>query len=350
MTRRYTTSSGEVLELNLTEAEAQYFAHLQQLAGDVTASVADLVMALYSADNPIMEKGPDGMGWVTRAVFSRPAYHAFTDLLQRKEAQRRLAVELERRFSVSVAQAAAELGISERSVRRAITENRLPGLKVKGQHYTTEAGLAAYKVGKTGPQSDSRIRRTMPGPLEIVEGSSPGHSLEFKTDGKRELVERRGRTVRLIRVTDWTWAVVKTNDTTREERGRRLFLLRPADQFEHMDFGPLGFDGGLQVAARLNNPEEVSSYWKEPGKLGSLPVAVPTGILRLGSDSTDIMSLQRWTWALVEADGELFQLSPAATETTIIVGGREMRGAFTARRLTGADEMFARRHHRPPST
>ena len=89
---------------------------------------------------------------VTREAFENPVYRVMTELLFRKE----LAVAnqtvdtVAAAHTVSVKEAARQLGITEASVRAAIAGRKLAAWMRNGQWYLRPESVASYKVSNRG--------------------------------------------------------------------------------------------------------------------------------------------------------------------------------------------------------
>jgi hypothetical protein len=258
----YKTLTGDVLQLQLSDQEACYWARLVELAGDIAISVDLLVEAMYSSDNPMLDVGPvPGRGFVTKAVFERPVYRACLDLLERKNHQLRTLdeVEVRKEFSVTAKEAAAQLGITVRSAQLAMTEGRLRSVKLRKVRYTTPAAVEAYKPGPKAGRKEKPVAPAGP-VVRLLAGSAPGWSMMVKTDGVQRTLSEDGK-LREIEVTGWTWIRVRTNNKAKDSQ--RAFLLTPqAGAAEAMSFGPFRMEGEYQVAEKANNIRGVLELWK----------------------------------------------------------------------------------------
>lgn len=259
----YQTLTGDVLQLQLSDQEARYWARLVELAGDIAISVDLLVEAMYSSDNPILDVGPvPGRGFVTKAVFERPVYRACLDLLERKNHQLQTLDEDEVRkeFSVTAKEAAAQLGITVRAAQLAMTEGRLRSVKLRKVRYTTPVAVSAYRPGpKAGRKKEKPVAPAGP-VVRLLAGSAPGWSMMVKTDGEQRTLSKDGK-LRELEVTGWTSIRVRTNNKAKDSQ--RAFLLTPqAGAAEAMSFGPFRMEGEYEVAEKANNIRGVLELWK----------------------------------------------------------------------------------------
>lgn len=244
---RYQTLSGHVLDLDLSPAEDAFLADLRVRVADPTTSLGDIVDRAYSDQNPMLAAAPvPGRGWVTPEIHARPAYMALLDIIQHKTlAQTAGELDGSEAYNVPTSEAAELLGISEVSVRRAISAGRLPGMKKQGRIYTTRAGVDAYTVSKRGPKAKGRTRRLDSEPLSIVHRGAKGYSLTFSADGDVAAGHSGGPTT----VTGWSEVWVKTVDKSDGNQGKvRVVCLRPGPKDSTHGVGPLHVTGRFSVA------------------------------------------------------------------------------------------------------
>lgn len=264
----YTTAQGEPLHLDLTPEESAWLAHFRIRAADPTVSVGDLTNEAYSDENPILAESPiPGRGWVTREVHARPVYRAILDVLYQKTVQE-TGGGAEARFTVTVAQAATELGISEGSVRQAMRDNRLPSMRKGRKLFTSDEAVAGYRVSNRGPQSRERLRRPErreAGTIRVKWGSGTGRSkgLVFHVDHDGEAVANAdGSTT----VTEWTRAFAKSTD--KREGYVRFWELAPsapgAGGLAEVVLGPFGVWGPFEVVRDLKGREAREAWTDRP--------------------------------------------------------------------------------------
>lgn len=255
MKQVHETISGQRIELEPTTAEAAFLARAQAIASDKKRSVDELVALVYGAENPILERRPQGSGRseVTRATLEHPVYLVLCDLLDRKEAAAAglTAAELAAPYTVTVAEAAAQLGISVDAVRKAIAARRLPAW-VKGSQYylDPETFELLGEVGKRGP-TPAKVA-----PLRVRAGFNGSAKLEVKAPGEpigsaRAVVE--GTISRWRRVGVVTGAVGRL----------RFFELVPDDQEEEITLGELFVRGRFKIARKENNAARARAAWEE---------------------------------------------------------------------------------------
>jgi excisionase family DNA binding protein len=153
--RTHTTVSGHRVEYHPTPKVSSFLERLDALLTDPKVTEQQLIGVAYSPENPILDATfHPGRGMVTRAVLDDPAYEVMVDLLFRKRmAEDGISAEkLASRYSMTVAEAAANLGIHESAVRQAISAKRLASwIKEGGRHYVDPRALKALEVGTRGP-------------------------------------------------------------------------------------------------------------------------------------------------------------------------------------------------------
>jgi hypothetical protein len=219
----------------------------------------ELVSLIYGSGNPILDQTlfPE-RGAVTAAVLENKVYHVLTDLLARKEAQvnKTDLKKVASRYTMTVAEAAERLHLSEDAIRRAIRDRRLPAwVKEKGAYFIdpNHLELLMSKIARHGPIN--------PGvqPLEYSVGYAPDESafMRFKVPGDKELPEdRKGESGKITR---WRRVGVLTGG-----HGKIRFQeLQPSPQDAEINFHGFFVKGKFRVTGKLNNMKEVRSAWED---------------------------------------------------------------------------------------
>jgi hypothetical protein len=255
-THSYTTLAGEAIEYETPgRGLAAFLARVTDATADPNVSEAALTALVYGKENPLLEQSisPD-YGMVTKAVFADPLYHVMTDLLARK----RVAagkLDLERAaasFTVTVTDAAEQLGVHPSAIRQAIAATKLSARKIGGTHYIDPRSIASYRVSRRGPKPratlDVVIAHDATGGMRI---KAP--SLEMvRGVGSARASIREGRVVGFERV-----AVIFG------PKGKyRLFVLEPDDKDEEVTFGMSSVRGKFRIAEKINNPAKASAAFK----------------------------------------------------------------------------------------
>ncbi|MBX3216932.1 MAG: hypothetical protein KF850_33175 [Labilithrix sp.] len=158
-TKDYRTVSGHTITFEAGPKVAAFLRRIEAAVDDPKVSERELTGLAFSAENPILDHSLfPGRGGVTPKVLADPAYHVMTDLLFRKQlAEQGDGVEkIAARYSMTVAEAAAELGIHASAVRQAIAARRLASWVKDGQHYLDPRAVRALEVGTRGPKGPRR--------------------------------------------------------------------------------------------------------------------------------------------------------------------------------------------------
>jgi hypothetical protein len=141
---------------------AAFLERVRTAAANPAVTLDQLIELIYGLENPLLDKTIlPGRAMVTPIVFENPIYHIFGDMLFRK----RLAVsqhtpkDVAATHTVSVKEAARQLGITESSVRAAITARKLAGWMRNGQWYMRPESVASYKVSNRGRKKTRRPQK-----------------------------------------------------------------------------------------------------------------------------------------------------------------------------------------------
>ena len=138
MPRIHVTVNGHRIEYPDPDQALQAFLELVQRYVEEPAIGEDALISLvYGPQNPIMNRDIlPGRGVVTREVLRNPVYAVLTDLLYRKELQRRglTSETVARRYTLTAAEVADKLGVHVSTVTRAARERRVPSWIREGEY------------------------------------------------------------------------------------------------------------------------------------------------------------------------------------------------------------------------
>ena len=263
----YQLSSGETLSYPDPPAPvAAYLAQARAAAADPAVTPAELIALVYSPDNPLLDTTIlPGRGMVTKAVLDHPVYHVLADLVFLKEcaARGRSPDASYAAFTLSVAEAAARLGITPAAVRAAITGRKLAAVLKNGQWWVHPNSVASYRVSNRGPKrvATAKTATTTADPVRVILGSEAGRSLAVRVEGG-ELVRdgKAGGRVEGHLSPGWTRALVRT---TARPGGTRVVVIEPAAGEENaIDHGGLSVRGPFRVVRKVNNPKAAAAAWR----------------------------------------------------------------------------------------
>ncbi len=161
MPRIHTTLSGHSVEYPDPDAKLEKFLkRVAALVDDRKATEDDIITLVYGRDNPILDHTlfPE-RGAVTREVLDNPVYSVLTDLIARKHAAVAGlgAEQLGKRFTLTVAEAAAQAEVTKDAIRKAIAAKRLPSWVRDGQYFIDPKSLVALRFGTRLPFESTPI-------------------------------------------------------------------------------------------------------------------------------------------------------------------------------------------------
>ena len=150
----YTTSSGRTLTYDEPSPElAAFIDRVQAASVDTSVTNDDMILLVYGPDNPLLDPTIlPGRYMVTPVVFANPIHHVLNDLLYLKGV-RLGRVDMEKahsRFTISIPDAAKQLGVTGQALRSAIEGYRLSAIFKNGQWWTSPQAVATFKVSKAG--------------------------------------------------------------------------------------------------------------------------------------------------------------------------------------------------------
>lgn len=262
-TKSYRTVNGQTLEYEATPKVAAFLRRLEEGVENPKVGEQELVGLAYSSENPILDHTMfPGRGAVTKVVLDDPAYHVMTDLLFRKQiAEQEVDVDkLAAKYSLTVGQAAAELGIHESAVRQAIAAKRIASWLKDGKHFLDPRSLKSIEFGTRGPKKGAfRASAPIPAsdPLDVVMGHEKGTSLKIKPS----LPETERISGNRLRGTlpKWKRVVVMT---TGDGGSRRAFVLEPGPEQNEFTHGPFSVKGRFVISERANSASKADEFWK----------------------------------------------------------------------------------------
>lgn len=258
--RSYTTVTGLVLTFTPTPEAAAFLARLEALAADPQTTSRDLIALGYSRENPTLETPPAGvladLGHITARVLASPEYRVLADLIARRELAEsgQTPEALALGYTITVTEAATQLGVSRPAVLKAIDEGRLSAWrKADGLYYVHPASLAAFPRARRGPApSDDRSR-----PLRVRVGRDPKSAMKFKRAGDLTDLKRTGN------VHEGTlpggWRRVGVLATTGRE-AVRFYVLVPGAESQRIERGAFFIDGAFRIEREVEGAEALEAF------------------------------------------------------------------------------------------
>jgi hypothetical protein len=155
----YLLASGEAIDYSPPPELGAFMDRVRTATDDPTVTPSDLLSLVYGVENPLLDTSSiPGRAVIRRAALEHPAFHIMGDLLFRKHlAVRTMSPEVvAAAYTVSVKDAARQLGITGASVRAAISGHKLDARMRNGQWYLRPESLAAYKVSNRGRKKTRR--------------------------------------------------------------------------------------------------------------------------------------------------------------------------------------------------
>jgi hypothetical protein len=257
MARIHDTLTGHRIEYPEPEPKLEKFLkRAQALAEDPAASEDDLVALLYGRENPILDHTLfPTRGAVTREVLENTVYHVLTDLLARKSVQARKVDpdKLSRDYTLTVAQAAAEVGLTPDAIRKAIHSRKLPSWVKDGQYYLNPKHLSLLDGSKRG---------RLPGhiePLDIAAGSGQGCQLLVRHPGGVFPPDDKGRSAHAAGAVErWRRVAVLTGNNGKA----RLFVIEPSDTEELITLQLYHVRGKFKIVEKINGSAAARKAWE----------------------------------------------------------------------------------------
>jgi hypothetical protein len=252
----HTTINGRTIEYEPSTDETRFLRRVEDAVANAAIGEAELRALIYGPENPLLDQQA-GYTFVTPAAFGSPVFRVALDLLDRKRVAAG-SLDPDRsaaRYTLSVAAAAARLGIRDSAVRTAVIEGRLPSWMRDGQIWLSPEAVDGYEVS----------RRGRPPRLTVTCGSKDGASMRIRVIGG-ELEEQR-KAGGLVEGQIATWERVGVI-TGAKRTGRdgdpattyRYWLLVPGGQEQGVELGPFRVEGRFTIAEQKNG-QAASEAW-----------------------------------------------------------------------------------------
>jgi len=240
---------------------AAFLERVRRAAADPKVTENDLIALIYGRENPLLDHTMlPGQSMVTPAVFEHPVYRVLTDLLDRKRVALG-ALDLERaraQFTLTVTEAAEQLGISPQAVRKAVEARRLAAWREGSQWLLDPRGVNAFKLTR-----DAKDKHQGPSPHLVVRiGNAPGASFQLKHPGELEERTRAGGNVVTGVLTRWKRVAVLTSAEQGDAKTQRLWILEPGGEQQEVTLGDFYARGRFTVVEKINNSEKARAAWK----------------------------------------------------------------------------------------
>ena len=254
---RHTLISGETLEYPTPAPEISAFVdRVREMVNDPDAPESAVIDLIYSSENPLLDQTIfPHRGAVTKATIEDPVYHVMLDLLDQKRIQLgRLDLDaVQDRYTMSVTEAAEELGITPGGVRQAIHARRLAAWKKGGRYFLDPALVEAFQVSNRGPSKAQEVGE----PLEVRMGTAPGVSFLLKAPHLLEDSTKEG-SVRTGVLRNWRRVAVSAG----KGPGRSIFIIEPGSAQNSIEREDFYVRGKFKIVRRIRGARAAAEAFK----------------------------------------------------------------------------------------
>lgn len=263
---KHTTLTGHTIEYDdPSPALAKFLRKVERRAKE-GASESDLIELVYSSENPLLAPAVfKDRGAVTKATLDEPAYYVLLDLIDRARVTRTgldadvAVAELAKEYTVSVAEAAAQVGVHESAIRQAIAARRLSSWLKDGRHYLHPRAVDSFAATLRRPVAeDAPAPARVPAePLEVFMGSRSGTSFRVKFGGKWVPYATRGAPGH-----GWVhhWHRIGVAAGTGDKM--RFVVIEPSSDSANYSFEEYFVTGKFKIVAKENNARRAAEAWK----------------------------------------------------------------------------------------
>lgn len=253
MKTQYTLLSGETVEFAAPAGELGLFLRrVLAAAKDPAVSEQELNDLVFGSENPLLDHTMvPGKTIATSEVYRDPIFHVMLDCIARKRMPPGAGVASPRtRYTMTVPEAAKQLGISESAVRQAIYAGRLRARKEGGTYYLDPASVGGYRVSRRGPRRRDHSQKSSPGGiLEARIGQGPDASFRVKhTREEFEVEEKHG--AEWVGTIPGGWHRIGVLGTTRDRA--RFWEIEPAEGESVLHFEGFYLRGGFRIVETVS--------------------------------------------------------------------------------------------------
>jgi hypothetical protein len=265
---QYELITGHTIECEEADAQTRaLLARLSAMVADSKATANDMVVLIYSPENPVMDRTfAPGRGVVTPRVLDNPIYRAMSDMLYRKRlAQDGVDVAtLAARATLTTGDVAKRLGVQPSAIRQAIASGRLCAWLRDGVNYIDPAELTHFELAPRGRPSSDSVPRASSDPLEIREGFDEHYVLRVKVPAElRERIVESGNGYSSTSGTLSPWRRVLVRVAHRKKNSLRLFVLEPGDALNEIEAGAFSVRGRFVITEKVNKTRQVEAEWEK---------------------------------------------------------------------------------------
>jgi len=251
---KYTTIKGETIEFKPSQAEKAYIEKLEGAASDSAVTEDQMIDFIWSVDNPVLKNGPNNKkGYADKETYQNLAFRVMLDLEDRKRIKLgSLDLNLSRgKYTLTVPEAALELGIHETSVRKAILNKRLDGWQDKpgSPYFLNPDSVASYKISNRGARAAKQI-------LKARFGNHGGYSFRIKPD----LVDTKRVIEQVIegRLKPFSGCSVLVCG----DKKCTYYELAPGNEENRIDIKEFFVTGRFSVKRKINNTRQAREAFK----------------------------------------------------------------------------------------
>lgn len=263
MKTQYTLLSGETVEFTApTGTLGAFVKRVLAAAKDPAVTERELTDLVHGPDNPMLDPGVvPGRMVATAEVYRDPLFHVLLDCVARKRLPPGTGVVPARaRYTMTVPDAAKQLGISESAIRQAIYASRLRARKDGGTYYLDPASVAGYRVSRRGPRRREGGHKGAPGGiLEARIGSAPDASFRVKhTREEFELEEKHG--AEWVGTIPGGWHRIGVLGTSKDRS--RFWEIEPADGESVLHFEGFYLRGGFRIVETVSSTPKARAAFR----------------------------------------------------------------------------------------
>lgn len=255
--RTFHLLNGDTISVHVPDDVALFLERLDSAVHDPSIADDQVFNWVHGCENPMLTEDLfPGQRKLTGEVSRHPLFFVMWDFIQRKRvASGTLDLDaLNARHSLSVAEAGNELGVSMKSLRKAIHGGRIPALRRDGQWFLDPDTVERYCVVLRGPATDAHARTGHDG---------RGHTLHIATDGQVTVLARWSSIVEK-QISGWSRIFVRTIEKGDGERDTsRFYELAAGGAHEPVRLDALEVTGRFKVVRHVRNSRAALEAWEQ---------------------------------------------------------------------------------------
>jgi excisionase family DNA binding protein len=253
----YETIAGIPIKYDPSPEVERFLAEVERLVSNPKLKERDVIAYAYGPENPLLVHDPAvGRNIVTQQVQDNPSYQVLGELLYRKRIEQsgKTPEEIAAHYTLTVAEAAEQLGVTPDAIRRQIRSHKIAAWKKGDEYFLSPRTLATLQIGS------ERGRASASAELHCVAGKgnkaylfvkAPGHDEPIGTKGNEDVTIRKWRRIGVHTAGDGKSRFIEIENDPQARESPESFAFRD-----------WRIEGPFKVVRKVNNAAEARKAWE----------------------------------------------------------------------------------------